>query len=115
MISFKTGCRALQAVSLMGAALCLATPAAAQSRGELLYTTHCGACHGAQMHWRDKKRVHDWPSLRAQVRLWQAQATLAWSEDDIDQVARYLNEAYYHLPSAPDQTGQSTARSRTVP
>ena len=25
------------------------------SRGELLYTTHCIACHSTQVHWRDKR------------------------------------------------------------
>lgn len=77
-------------------------PAAAQSRGELLYTTHCIACHDAQVHWRDRKQVIDWPSLRAQVRLWQGTAQLAWTDDDIEQVAQYLNQAYYRFaPPAP--------------
>ena len=56
------------------AAAALAGPAAAQNRGELLYTTHCIACHSTQMHWRDQKLVTDWPSLKAQVRRWQAGA-----------------------------------------
>ena len=81
-------------------------PAAAQSRGELLYTTHCIACHNTQVHWRSKKQVVDWPSLRAQVRAWQATAQLAWTDDDILLVAAYLNEAYYHLPPpAPLRSG----------
>ncbi|MDO9073056.1 MAG: cytochrome C [Rubrivivax sp.] len=70
----------------------------AQSRGELLYGTHCLACHNTEMHWRDKKQVTDWPSLRAQVRRWQAADQLAWSDDDIEQVARHLNELFYRLP-----------------
>jgi len=95
-----------QTAALMAAALCLATPASAQSRGELLYITHCSSCHTAQMHWRDKKQVTDWASLRAQVRYWQAQATLAWNDEDITLVARYLNASYYRLPAAPKQLGQ---------
>ena len=35
------------------------------ARGELLYSTHCIACHNEQVHWRDKKLVKDWISLRA--------------------------------------------------
>jgi mono/diheme cytochrome c family protein len=70
----------------------------AQSRGELLYGTHCLACHTTQMHWREKKQVVDWPSLRAQVRRWQAADQLAWSDEDIEHVARYLNELFYRLP-----------------
>ncbi len=70
----------------------------AQSRGELLYGTHCLACHSTQMHWREKKQVVDWPSLRAQVRRWQAADHLAWGDDDIEAVAQYLDALYYHLP-----------------
>ena len=85
-----------------------AAPAAAQtaatpSRGELLYDTHCKACHREQLHWRDKKLATDWPSLREQVRHWQATALLGWSEADIVEVTRHLNDAYYHFPREADQ------------
>lgn len=69
----------------------------AQGRGELLYNTHCVACHSTQMHWRDKRLVTDWDSLKTQVRRWQATAQLNWSEADIDDVARYLNDSIYRL------------------
>ena len=67
------------------------------SRGQLLYVTHCIACHNAQIHWRDKRLVTDWASLRQQVRHWQAAAQLNWSDDDIDAVARYLNDSVYRV------------------
>jgi mono/diheme cytochrome c family protein len=67
------------------------------SRGQLLYGNHCVACHTTQMHWRDKKLVTDWDSLKAQVRRWQAAAQLNWAEDDVDDVARFLNDTYYRL------------------
>ena len=67
------------------------------TRGELLYTTHCIACHTTQMHWRDRKLVTDWASLKVQVRRWQGAAQLNWNEDDIDDVARFLNDAFYRF------------------
>ena len=67
------------------------------SRGELLYTTHCIACHSTQMHWRDQRRATDLDSLREQVGLWQGRALLSWSEDDIAEVTRYLNERIYRF------------------
>jgi mono/diheme cytochrome c family protein len=88
--------------SLLAVVLVAATPARAQSRGELLYATHCGACHTEKMHWRENKQVKDWPSLRRQVRQWQGAARLEWTDDDIEQVARYLNEAYYRLAAPQD-------------
>jgi mono/diheme cytochrome c family protein len=73
--------------------------AVAQSRGELLYTTHCIACHTTQMHWRDGRAATDWSSLASQVRRWQGVASLGWSESDIQEVSRYLNETIYRFES----------------
>jgi mono/diheme cytochrome c family protein len=83
--------------------ICLWNPANAQpkgevSRGELLYTTYCIACHSTEVHWRDKKIAKDWPGLEAQVRRWQGVAGLAWSNKDIVEVTRYLNALHYHYP-----------------
>ena len=55
-----------------------AVQAQSPSRGELLYTTHCGACHSTQMHWREKKLATTWDTLKAQVRRWQGVARLEW-------------------------------------
>jgi mono/diheme cytochrome c family protein len=74
-------------------------PPAVTSRGQMLYANHCIACHTTQMHWRDKKLVTDWVGLKGQVRRWQGTAQLNWSEEDIDDVARFLNDTYYRLPA----------------
>ena len=87
----------LLASSALLGALALAAPANAQSRGELLYSTHCIGCHTSQVHWRDNKLATDWNSLEAQVRRWQAANMLQWNEDDIGDVTRYLNDSYYHF------------------
>lgn len=71
------------------------------TRGELLYTTHCIACHDVQIHWRDRKVVTDWAGLQTEVRRWQIISRLGWSEGDVVDVTRYLNTLYYHYPS-PD-------------
>ena len=68
-------------------------------RGDLLYSTHCIACHSTQIHWRDKKLVKDYQSLLAEVGRWQKLGGLGWSEDDISVVARYLNTLFYHYPT----------------
>ncbi len=70
------------------------------SRGELLYTTHCVACHSSQMHWRNKRLAYDWDSLKMQVGLWQANTGLQWNEVDIADVAEYLNSTIYRYPRA---------------
>jgi cytochrome c5 len=81
-----------------------ALPAAAQapagpteSSGALLYATHCNGCHTSQVHWRDRKLVTDRASLDAQVRRWQRAAGLAWSDDEVAAVVRYLDAVHYRL------------------
>lgn len=69
------------------------------SRGELLYSTHCIACHNAQVHWRDKKIVTNWITLKEEVGRWQRTAGLGWREDDVAVVAHYLNAQFYHFPA----------------
>lgn len=68
------------------------------ARGELLYSTHCIACHRTQVHWRDKKLVTDQTSLQGEVRRWQKVLGLEWRTDDIEDVTQYLNASYYHYP-----------------
>jgi mono/diheme cytochrome c family protein len=93
------------------ASLCLVVALAAQaqapSRGELLYTTHCVACHSTQMHWRQKKLATTWDTLKAQVQRWQGVAGLDWSEVEVEEVARYLNETIYRYPE-PARVGLLT-------
>ena len=75
-------------------------------RGELLYSTHCNACHASKIHWREKKLATDWRSLKAQVRRWQANTGLGWSEEEVTDVTRYLNAAYYHFPASGKKGGK---------
>ena len=85
-------------------ALAVLAPAHAQtaapSRGQLLYGTHCVECHTTQMHWRAQRLARDWDSLKGQVRRFQGIARLQWSEEDIDAVARHLNETIYRFPQS---------------
>ncbi|MBP6252310.1 MAG: cytochrome C [Rubrivivax sp.] len=88
-------------IALVGLLLATSLAAAEPSRGQLLYDTHCIACHSTQLHWREKRVVQDWPGLLVEVGAWQARAQLRWSAADIEAVAAYLNQTLYRLPSAP--------------
>ena len=96
---------ALAVLGLMPLAAAAQGSGAAESRGQLLYGHHCIACHSQQMHWREKRLVTDWASLQQQVRRWQAAAQLNWSPEDIDDVARYLNDSIYRLPAGGKVVG----------
>jgi mono/diheme cytochrome c family protein len=88
----------LQAALPLGAQ---APASAASSRGELLYATHCIACHTTQVHWRERRLVTDFPSLIVQVGRWQKNTGLDWSSEEILDVVRYLNSTIYRFPDAP--------------
>lgn len=105
------GLRATLLAMLAAAAFAAHAAPAAPTRGELLYTTHCIACHNSQMHWRDQRLATDWASLRAQVRRWQDVAKLAWSDDDIREVTRYLNDRIYRFPIDADRVVSQRAGS----
>lgn len=82
-----------------------------EARGELLYTAHCLTCHTSEIHWREQKLATGWSSLKALVRRWQASIGLAWSEEEIMDVVRYLNAAYYGFMD----TDQKDLSQRTKP
>ena len=44
-----------------------------------------------------------WVENQAEVRRWQANASLQWSESDIALVATYLNDTVYRYPDAADR------------
>lgn len=86
-----------------------AEPAA--TRGQLLYTTHCIACHTTQMHWRNDRKAHDWDSLKMHVRRWQGNAGLQWDDADIAEVARHLNDTIYRFPQTADRVSMGSQRA----
>lgn len=83
------------------------------TRGELLYTTHCIACHTTQVHWRDKRLAKDWAGLQGQVYRWQNNTGLGWTVEDINEVARYLNAQFYRFaePGAVSRAARAQASS----
>lgn len=80
-----------------------ATRLNAQSRGELLYEYHCVACHSERIHWRDRGIVTSWESLKYQVDRWQAYSVLHWTQADINEVSKYLNDEIYRFPQTTDE------------
>jgi mono/diheme cytochrome c family protein len=95
--TFKTLHRSMLAMTFLVAGAS-ATAQGGNERGALLYDTHCVACHTTEAHWRDKRQAADWQGVVAQVRIWQANAKLNWSEGDIEAVSVYLNRRHYHYP-----------------
>lgn len=81
----------------------------AQSRGQMLYETHCISCHTTQVHWRNDRQAQDWESIKANVRRWQGNTGLQWGEADIAEVARHLNDTIYHYPQTQDRVSRASS------
>jgi len=111
----RTAATALFAALAASSLLSRAQGPSAPTRGQLLYTTHCIACHTTQMHWRDERRAVDWETLKGQVRRWQGNAGLQWADADIVEVARHLNETIYQYPQTADRVSAVSPRAKGIP
>ena len=104
--------RTIALTALAGAsALSNAQSVPSETRGQLLYNTHCISCHTTQMHWRNDRKAHDWDSLKTHVRRWQGTAGLQWDDADIAEVARHLNDTIYRFPQTADRLSMGSPRA----
>lgn len=51
----------------------------------------------AQHYWRELGQARDWDGLKAQVRQWQELAGPGWTEAEVEDIARHLNQAVYRF------------------
>lgn len=89
------------AALLVYSTLAQAQAGADAARGKLIYESRCVACHEISVHDRKARKASSFAALRAQVLRWSTEAGGAWSADEIDDVALYLNQRYYRLPCPP--------------
>lgn len=66
-------------------------------RGQLLYETHCSACHEQSVHSRNPRKAESVDKIKYFVTRWSTELKLNWSSSDIDEVAKYLNSKYYNF------------------
>lgn len=80
-----------------------APPAYSQepSRGQALYENHCHACHEDWAHTREGRKVGSLNELRRRVAAWSVHAGLGWNDEDIGDVADYLDRTFYGLKARP--------------
>jgi mono/diheme cytochrome c family protein len=86
----------------MSITLCLlaaapALPAANLDNGKALVDANCTSCHDERLYTRPDRRVTTLDGLNKQVRRCELSLGLKWFDEDIDDVAAYLNQTYYHL------------------
>ena len=75
--------------------------AADLQRGQLLYETQCVTCHDSVLHLRNERQAHSFADVQERVRQWAKFQNSGWGEEEIDDVADYLNAIFYRYP-CPD-------------
>ena len=71
--------------------------AAEEGTAEALYQTHCLACHGDEVYTRADRMVTSRDGLERQVRRCELALGLKWFEEEITDMADYLNRTYYRF------------------
>jgi mono/diheme cytochrome c family protein len=66
-------------------------------RGRLLYENHCVVCHTPKVHRRVPPLPIDMKELRRIVSTWAKGEQLGWSEQDVTDVAEYLDSTHYRF------------------
>lgn len=63
--------------------------------GKTLHDANCISCHDAAVYTREDRKIADFPKLVAQVKRCDANLGSRLFDEEIEQVADYLNQAYY--------------------
>ena len=77
--------------------LVLPVSAADIENGDELHFEHCTGCHDESVYGREQRSVRTLERLGLQVRYCKDSMGLVWFEEDVDDVAGFLNQNYYHF------------------
>ena len=86
---------------VFGAALLAPADGADLERGNTLYSARCVGCHDKSVHQRNARKALTIEGIRSQVRRWDAFLGGAWREEEVNDVASYLNELFYGYTCPP--------------
>lgn len=70
-------------------------------RGQELYQANCTRCHDTSIHTRPNSIIHSLDGLKKRVQFCETGNRLKWSEDQIEDVAAYLNASFYKFKPVP--------------
>jgi len=84
---------------ISGAAMLLALSTTSQGAdvhaGKALTDKNCYQCHGTEVYTRKDRKVTTRPGLTKQVQRCEQALGLTWFDDQIGNVADYLNQEFY--------------------
>lgn len=92
--------RPLLAPTLASLILIAGTPALALAGddAESLYQANCVRCHGSEIYTREDRKISAFEGLERQVQRCELSLGLQWFDENISDVAAYLNHHYYKFP-----------------
>lgn len=67
------------------------------ARGKILHSRHCSGCHDSALYTRADRSVRSVEGLTGRVRLCNAQLKTGLSKDELNDLVKYLNEAFYRF------------------
>jgi mono/diheme cytochrome c family protein len=85
------------ALALVSCLAVLPAGAADIAHGQQLYKANCLRCHNDSEFTRKDHKVTTADALHRRVQLCEMQLGLKWFDEDIDDVAAYLNQNFYHF------------------
>lgn len=91
------------AALVLATSVSFGTQAGDAERGKSLHDQQCMRCHDAAMYTRPQSRIRDFAALRERVQQCELGAELMWFEEDVDDVAAYLNRDYYRFNDTPEK------------
>jgi hypothetical protein len=82
----------------LGISLLAGTAAATDvAHGQQLQQKNCMGCHDNNIYTRKERKITSLDGLHKQIHRCDQSLGLTWFDEDVDDVAAYLNQNFYHF------------------
>ena len=65
--------------------------------GKLLHDENCLRCHNESKYTREDRMIKNFQELHERIKQCELMAELTWFDEEIDDVAAYLNDQFYRF------------------
>ena len=65
--------------------------------GKSLHDENCLRCHDESKYTREDRMIKNFQQLHERIKQCELMAELTWFDEEIDDVAAYLNNQFYHF------------------
>jgi len=82
-------------LSVMTLALVSVTSPSLAGEGKVLYEKNCTRCHNTEVFTREDRSINSYEGLETRVKQCTGAAEVKWVDEEIKNVADYLNKNFY--------------------